>query len=409
VLVKRPGQTHILAMIRFIAALSVLALVSSPAAAQSAPRVRITEDLRLDANAENFSAVGLIYVGPRREIIVPLRQDMQIRMYDSTGKRIAAVGRRGSGPGEFQSIGQTGWIADTLWTYDLQQRRFTLISPAGVVLRTIPLGANRSGPQGNARTAGELEYFIPYVLNADGSIVGEGRFHQESKPGAYVWAEARIVHSPAVGEMRTLAKSPEYQNGPWYMTVEIFGNPVPFAPLPQTVFSLDGKRFALFTVDLKGREGGTYTIQMFRTTGQVIFNKTFPYTGLPIPQRVVDSTLAAMIPPGGRALEGPADMPQRFQAIAKQKMPPVYPPVQAVIPSYDNTTWVVLRRTPEGQTAIVLNARGEPVGSVAVPPRSRILQGSATHVWMTETDADGLVSVVRYKLSGVGCAPPECR
>jgi hypothetical protein len=256
---------------------------------------------------------------------------------------------------------------------------------------------------------GALEWFVPYALFADGAVVGEGRFHQASKPGAYVWAERRIVRASAAGDMRTLVKSPEYENGPWFMTVEVFGNSVPFAPLPQTVFSLDGRRFAFLTTDIKSRDGGTYNIQMFHTTGEPIFNKTFPFAGLPIPQRVVDSTLAAMIPPPGRAREGPADMPQRFQAIAKTRMPPVYAPVQSIIPGFDNTTWVVLRRTPEGQTAIVLNSRGEPVGTIAVPPRSRVWQGSATHVWMTETDADGLASVVRYRMAGIGCSPPECR
>jgi hypothetical protein len=373
------------------------------------PRMRLTEDLRLDANTEDFPVIGAIHIGPRREIVVPVRQDLNLRIYDSTGKRIAVVGRRGDGPGEFQAIGQMGWVADTLWAYDFQHRRITFISPSGTVLRSTLLMASLQPPRGNVETAGALEWFVPYALFADGAVVGEGRFHQPRVAGKYVWAERRIVHAPVAGGMRTLAKSPEYENGPWFMTVEVFGRSVPYAPLPQTVFSPDGRRFAFLTTDIQSRAGGTYTIQMFGTTGEVIFNKTFSFAGTVIPQRVVDSTLAAMIPPAGRGTEGPADMPQRFQALAKERIPPVYAPVQSIILGLDNTTWVVLRRNTDGQTAIALNARGEPVGSLSVPTRSRIWQGSASHVWMTETDSDGLVSVVRYRLSGIGCAPPECR
>ena len=42
-------------------------------------------------------------------------------------------------------------------------------------------------------------------------------------------------------------------------------------------------------------------------------------------------------------------------------------------------------------------------------PRVRLRQASANQVWMTETDRDGLVSVVRYRVSGVSCGALSCR
>jgi hypothetical protein len=41
---------------------------------------------------------------------------------------------------------------------------------------------------------------------------------------------------------------------------------------------------------------------------------------------------------------------------------------------------------------------GEPRESGSDPPRSRIHDASATHVWMTEVGAFDLVSVVRYRI-----------
>jgi hypothetical protein len=76
----------------------------------------------------------------------------------------------------------------------------------------------------------------------------------------------------------------------------------------------------------------------------------------------------------------------------------------------DNTVWITRRRTAEGVVAVVLNSRGDQVASVLLPPRSRILEASLGELLVSETDADGLSSVVRYRVSGRGaCGPPECR
>ena len=35
-------------------------------------------------------------------------------------------------------------------------------------------------------------------------------------------------------------------------------------------------------------------------------------------------------------------------------------------------------------------------------------QANATHVWVTETDNDGLTSVVRYRIQGLNCGAVSC-
>ena len=100
------------------------------------PRATLVEELRLDAQAEDFSAVSFIYVGPDGRMAIPLRQDRQIRIYDAAGERIGAVGREGEGPGEFSFVGRVGFIGDTLWANDRQLGRVTFFAPDGAVLRT---------------------------------------------------------------------------------------------------------------------------------------------------------------------------------------------------------------------------------------------------------------------------------
>src|SRR5262245_36167688 len=104
--------------------------------AAAVPRASVTEDLRLDANREDFSVVRRVLVGPSGEIVVPLPQDRQLRMYDSTGVEIARVGRQGEGPGEFQTLTEFRWSVDTLWVYDNQARRITHLAGDGGLLKT---------------------------------------------------------------------------------------------------------------------------------------------------------------------------------------------------------------------------------------------------------------------------------
>src|SRR5690606_8416264 len=112
------GATRVVAVVAPITvALAPTGLPSCTDTAQSMspPQVTLREDLRLDANAEDFSAVTRVSIGPRGQIAIPLYRDLHVRLYDADGRRIATVGRRGSGPGEFGSLTALGWIRDTLW------------------------------------------------------------------------------------------------------------------------------------------------------------------------------------------------------------------------------------------------------------------------------------------------------
>jgi hypothetical protein len=65
---------------------------------------------------------------------------LEMRIFDSTGALLQTIGRRGSGPGEFQSL---LWAAvgpgDSLWAYDFQLQRVTIFDAAGRVGRSFVL------------------------------------------------------------------------------------------------------------------------------------------------------------------------------------------------------------------------------------------------------------------------------
>src|SRR5689334_19461011 len=119
----------------------------SPSALPAPPRARITEDVRLDANAEDFPRVRQAYVGPRGQIVVPLFEDRQLRIYDSTGARRARLGRSGAGPGEFGDFSSLGWKGDTMWVADGSLRRISYYSPGDSLLRVESNSRFDAGPQ----------------------------------------------------------------------------------------------------------------------------------------------------------------------------------------------------------------------------------------------------------------------
>ena len=379
-------------------------------AALDVPAVELVEELRLDPNAEDFSVVGRIWVGPKRQLVVPLPQDRQIRMYDSSGARIAAVGREGSGPGEFQSLSSMGWTADTLWVFDIAQRRVTFIAPDGQVLRAaaLPAAADRSARlQNSDHTVG---YFAPSAIGADGSMTGEARTLPPTETRA-TWPGRAVLHIPAERadsslepegghrQARIVAQPPAYEDPRWYMEASGFGNYVPFGARAIVAYANDG-RFAYLTTEL-GEDGrGTFTLTVFDAAGDTTLARSYPFEGIAIPARVRDSALAAFIPAEGRPREGPADLPQRFQDMARERMPGFYPPVMAMVLGLDDSIWLTMRDTADARRALILNGDGDPLGSLSLPPRMTIRQATSTHVWVTQTDEDGLASVLRYRVRG---------
>jgi hypothetical protein len=369
----------------------------APAAAQ-VPRLALTETLRLDSDAEDFPVVTSAITGPRGIIAVLLMADNQVRLYDSTGKRIGAIGRKGAGPGEFERPIHYGWVGDTLWVYDSSHRRFTFIGTDARLIRTLQLAdALNSGP--NPVEVGGLMSFSPTARRSDGSIVGLASFLTGRTPEGLTDAASFIASATAAGAVARLAPRPD--NAHAFASVRRGGSEyasaVPFAYQAQVAYARDGNRFGILALDSVSRAGGTWSVKVITTDGATAFARSFPFTGIPIPSRVRDSAISFRGTLAAR--NNSPEVAREIESIARRLMPPVYPPISSLYLGTDGTTWVTQRRTDEGVVAVVLDTRGNPVATVLVPERTRLAEVSLGTIIGIESDDDGLTSVVRYRVS----------
>lgn len=100
--------------------------------------VHLVEELRIGvatgAEEYQFDQIFGLAVDTMGRIFVSNRGTRSVRVYDRSGQWVRDIGRRGSGPGEFQEISPPAIWRDSLGLYDPAQMRFTLFDTAGQYL-----------------------------------------------------------------------------------------------------------------------------------------------------------------------------------------------------------------------------------------------------------------------------------
>jgi hypothetical protein len=148
----------------------------------SEPRaLRLTEVLtigQLDGPPEYaFGRLGRMTFGPDYGFYVYDRNDGQIRRYDPRGRFLNTVGRRGSGPGEYNNPAALGISPDSLLTvFDPSNLRVSYFAPNGSLRRALSMPrASWSGNGFITDNAGRL-YLLASVPG--GPSEGRGSRHQ---------------------------------------------------------------------------------------------------------------------------------------------------------------------------------------------------------------------------------------
>lgn len=91
----------------------------------SVPRLVLAEP-----DSAGFTLVSAVHpLRGGRYLVADLRR-LGLYLYDSTGKMLRTFGRQGNGPGEFRGLMTVSVSGDSIGTWDLSQRRFSLFGVA---------------------------------------------------------------------------------------------------------------------------------------------------------------------------------------------------------------------------------------------------------------------------------------
>jgi hypothetical protein len=387
-------------------------LLSAPISAQQPARLTLTREMTINGTDEDLVPIRGIAVDATGNIAVTQWQDGALRFYSASGAPLGKVGRKGGGPGEFQAMSQLGWIADTLWVYDGIQHRFTLLSPARKVLRTVPVPIPAKPPASDAGSMPNFPFVFPKALYADGRIlaqVGVGISSTYEPPEEYKNQStyARLLPDGTIelviARVKSTAKGIEAREGGKFI-----GNAsLPFSSHTMEAAAPDGSRLAIAHASIEGPDAGTFSVTLLNATGETVFSRRYPFRKQPIPKHAGDSTIEA-----GYAFlrKGGGSGPQLAALYKREaKVPAMYPPLRDLIVGKDGSIWIGMR--PEGKQRLYyrITSKGVLAGELILPNNATIAAADASRIWALEADEDDVQSVVRYRWSAPSPAGTRVR
>jgi hypothetical protein len=170
----------------------------------SAQTLTLREDLRIGEAAGEpayeFSRISWIVVGSDGSLYVVNGASSSIRVFSPQGKFVREIGRRGSGPGEFQFFSSLSLSGDTLYVVDGRSRRVTLMDTSGKLLTTWNIESNPQTrgtmfPVGRAVGGWYVVPSNPLIQRADQAVADTTRIHFTSEPQKGFQAQLRPVVS----------------------------------------------------------------------------------------------------------------------------------------------------------------------------------------------------------------------
>lgn len=91
-----------------------------------------------DQEGPHFSHIAAAAVGPAGELVVVDRMLPSVFLFDARGSLLRSIGRKGQGPGEFETPVDAGFHGDSLWVWDQRLFRLTWFDPLGGTLSDHP-------------------------------------------------------------------------------------------------------------------------------------------------------------------------------------------------------------------------------------------------------------------------------
>jgi hypothetical protein len=373
----------------------VIGLVPSAAGAQTPRPFTATRDLSVTPAVADFARPGDMMVTRTGEIIVTDNEDKTIRAFSPTGVP-SRFGRTGEGPGEFRNLRLAGLIGDSVWTSDPALDRVTIFGPDHKFARSFPYPAQITNPAAPGEPRPALEFLSPDALYPDGTLRLVVAPSEKAAQPSWIRADdtltAILIHTgrdgafkARIGVSRNTPPDCQVQSGAWTFNLRSCARPLDntYRGTPEFV-----------VVSAKNLLGpnSSYHVTLTEGNGVQRISRDYPIAPVALPRAARDSELARM---ADRVKNEPAAV----ASFAHIKWPASYPPVRAIVVGRDGTLWLDERHAGPGHHWLVLDRSGNPIGTVALPENVALRVADLGAAWGLETDEDGLVGVVRYRLT----------
>ncbi len=394
------------------------------------PITSVERELRIGALDDPdfaFTPVTAILVAPDGTIWTLHRQEPVLRRWGADGRPLGRVGRRGEGPGEFTTPFAMGTMGDSLWVHDMGSQRFTRFTWDGTFLGTLPAPVDL-GSRADAEVG-------QYPVRA-GGLLADGTVHAMTPGFSQDIVEGRLTRISHVRQdadaqpLDTLVRVPVGKASTLGLTQETSGvfTAQPFGDAMMALPSPDGTELVLLDRTAAGAPGPA-TFRVTRVAmlpsgighapGDTVRVTEVRYRAVPLRSaevareldRITDQLWSFM----GERL-GISRSQMRRQVEEAAYVPATRPAAGRMIAGADGSTWVELldepaevagdlggeagnAETPATPTRwLVLDAEGQAMRRVEVPPRVRPLAATVERFWGTETDELEVEYVVRYRI-----------
>lgn len=339
-------------------------------------------ELRLSAEEHNLSRIGGVVIGPNGLVVVNQFQDHQFRLFSATGAPLATVGRKGGGPGEFQSVGTSFWKGDTLWVLDATLGRMSAFDRAGKYLLAVPapvlFGAGIAATDGRHFT---LPSFIS--RNDDGSVGVRASLRDTTTGQSSSW----LLTLRADGTLKQVgARLPGRKCTQDVGNAEIA---IPFCPNVLVASSPVARRVVSVETTMDGTRPAKVRLTARPVAGPPDYVRDLVVPVTPLSATDIDRIRRpdSLTPPNVVAF------------YRRVPLPDARPPFRALKVGPDGSVWLSDERLVEGHYSWQgFDAKGAAIGVIRVRDGDQLAWASATTVWIVEVDGDGLETLVRHRI-----------
>lgn len=368
------------------------AFVIPLAAGAQAPRQwTLTPSARIadDTYPDGLSHTTRLSLGPSGQIFVPQMQDATVLVFDRAGHFVRRIGRRGTGPGEFQTVGFVNWLGDTLVVGDLSLRRISYFHPDGRFIRSRPdSGTGLQTVAAMSSTVG---------LTANGGLLVNSQSPGRPDNDQIVVA---LFHRPAGARQsseihRATVTSPVVQ-------LDLSGDRrrsvfSPFQEYPLFGMSPQGDQLAVVDVPFPGGTTGEFVIRRYGAGGDLRQTKRVTFPAVRLSRAAADSLLEEHVTRLITAGRQPEADRALFRRLLREslKVPGWFPAFDRIVLASDGNLW--LRESANRNRWQILNSSGETIGWVRCD--CTIAAATANFVWAIESDRLGdPPAITRYSI-----------